>query len=90
MPPPKTPQRPRDDRQRSGSGRQDPRRKKCPFCLKETRYVDYKDYPMMKPFVDYFGNIMKRYYTGVCLKHQKMLRSGIERARFLGFLAYRK
>ena len=72
------------------SGRSDPRLKQCPFCGKMTLYIDYKDYPTMKPFIDYFGNIMKRYYTGVCLKHQKMLRSGIERARFLGFLAYRK
>lgn len=90
MAPPKSNQRPnRNERSRSG-GRADPRLKKCPFCIKETRYVDYKDYPMMKPFVDYFGNIMKRYYTGVCLKHQKLLRGAIERARFLGFLAYRK
>jgi ribosomal protein S18 len=44
----------------------------------------------MKSFVDYFGNIMKRYYSGVCLKHQKMLRLSVERARFMGMLAYRK
>ncbi len=70
--------------------RQDPRHKKCGFCDKQTQYIDWKDYPTMKPSVDYFGNIMKRYYTGVCLKHQKMLRNAIERARFMGFLAYRK
>ena len=44
----------------------------------------------MKPYIDYFGNIMKRYYSGVCLKHQKMTRNAIERARFMGMLAYRK
>ncbi len=70
--------------------RQNPRTKKCAFCLKGTRYVDYKDYPTMKPYIDYFGNIMKRYYTGNCLKHQKMLRDGIERARFMAMIAYRK
>lgn len=75
--------------------RQDPKLKKCPFCIRSStslgaKYIDYKDYPTIKPFTDYFGNIMKRYYTGVCLKHQKMLRTAIERARFLGFLAYRK
>jgi small subunit ribosomal protein S18 len=52
--------------------------------------VDYKDYPTMKPFIDYFGNIMKRYYTGVCLKHQKILKTAVERARFMGMLSYRK
>ena len=71
--------------------RSDPRQKQCPFCAGGgAKYIDYKDYPLIKPYVDYFGNIMKRYYTGVCLKHQKMLRTAIERARFLGFLAYRK
>ena len=70
--------------------RSDPRLKKCPFCLKETPYFDYKDYPTLKPQLDYFGNIMKRYYTGVCLKHQKMLKTAVERARFMGMLSYRK
>lgn len=70
--------------------RSDPRLKKCPFCEHETQYIDYKDYPTIKPFIDYFGNIRNRYYTGVCLKHQKMIKNATERARFLGMLAYRK
>jgi small subunit ribosomal protein S18 len=70
--------------------RPDPRTKKCPFCFQKTPYIDYKDYPTMRPYIDYFGNIRKRYYTGVCLKHQKMLRGAVELARFMGMLAYRK
>jgi small subunit ribosomal protein S18 len=70
--------------------RADPRLKKCPFCDREVEYVDYKDYPTLKPYTDYFGNIRQRYYTGVCLRHQKMLKPAIERARFMGMLAYRK
>ncbi len=70
--------------------RQDPRSKKCQFCEKEVKYIDWKDYPTMKRSIDYFGNIIKRYYTGNCLKHQKMLKNAIERARFMGMLAYRK
>lgn len=70
--------------------RSDPRAKPCPFCGKVTKYMDYKDYPTLKPYTDYFGNIRSRYYTGVCLKHQKMLRNAIELARFMGMLAYRK
>jgi small subunit ribosomal protein S18 len=72
--------------------RSDPRLKICPFCDKDkgVTYIDYKDYPSLKPYVDYFGNIMKRYYTGVCLRHQKMLKTAIERARFMGMIAYRK
>ncbi len=65
-------------------------KKSCPFDREGVAYFDYKDYPTLKPFIDYFGNIRNRYYTGVCLKHQKMLKNAIERARFLGMLAYRK
>ncbi|PIR49520.1 30S ribosomal protein S18 [Candidatus Peregrinibacteria bacterium CG10_big_fil_rev_8_21_14_0_10_54_7] len=70
--------------------RSDPRLKQCPFCEKDAQYIDWKDYPIMKPFIDYFGNIRQRYYTGVCLKHQKMLKTAVERARFMCMLAYRK
>ncbi len=78
------------NQQKQQQRRADPRGKKCPFCDKNARYLDYKDYPTLKPYTDYFGNIRNRYYTGVCLKHQKMLRLGIERARFMAMLAYRK
>lgn len=77
-------------RQQKNQNRGDPRMKKCEYCEKKVQYVDYKDYPTMKPFIDYFGNIRARYYSGLCLKHQKMLRLAVERARFLAFLAYRK
>ena len=78
--------------------RPDLKSKPCPFCQpdsglaggKQTKYIDYKDYPTLKPYMDYFGNIRAKYYTGVCLKHQKLLRTAIERARFLAMLAYRK
>ncbi len=70
--------------------RTDPRHRKCPFCDKGVQYIDYKDYGTIKEYTDYFGNIRQRYYTGTCLKHQKMLREAIERARYMGMLAYRK
>jgi len=70
--------------------RTDPRLKECAFCESGTVHIDYKDYGLLKPFIDYFGNIRNRYYSGVCLRHQKKLREAVERARFLGMLAYRK
>jgi small subunit ribosomal protein S18 len=70
--------------------RSDPKLKRCPFCEHGAKYIDYKDYPTLKPYTDYFGNIRNRYYTGICLKHQKMIKMAIERARFMGMLAYRK
>ncbi|OGJ53910.1 30S ribosomal protein S18 [Candidatus Peribacteria bacterium RIFCSPHIGHO2_02_FULL_49_16] len=65
-------------------------KKICHFCKSGAKYVDYKDYPLMKSHLDYFGNIRKRFHTGTCLRHQKMLKTAIERARFMGMLAYRK
>lgn len=62
----------------------------CPFTKADISYIDWKDYPTLKNFTDYFGNIKKRYYTGTSLRHQKMLRQAIERARFMGLLPYRK
>ena len=76
--------------QQSQQRRSDPRTKQCPFCGKKTKYIDYKDFPALKPYLDYFSNIRNRYYTGVCLRHQKMLRLAIERATFLAMVAYRK
>lgn len=67
-----------------------PKMKICSFCQKDTWEVDYKDYPTLKPHVDYFGNMRNRSRTGTCLQHQKMLKTAIERARFMGMLAYRK
>ncbi len=64
--------------------------KTCSFCGTQTKYLDYKDYPTLKPYMDYFANIRQRYYTGVCLKHQKMLKTAVERSRFMAMLPYRK
>jgi small subunit ribosomal protein S18 len=67
-----------------------PGKRSCPFTKAGVTHIDWKDYPTLKNFTDYFGNIKKRYYTGVSLRHQKMLRKAIERARFMGMLSYRK
>ena len=71
-----------------------PGKRPCPFCgrkgEKSALWIDYKDYPTLKKYTNYFGNIKKRYYTGICLRHQRMLRLAVERARFLGIIAYRK
>ncbi len=84
----------RTQNQNRNQNRNDPRQKQCTFCApngeNKTLYIDYKDFAAMKPFTDYFGNIRARYYSGVCLRHQKMLKMAIEKARFMGMLAYRK
>ena len=67
-----------------------PGQRPCPFCKAGVTNISWADYPTLKNFTDYFGNIKKRYYTGVCLKHQKSLRRAVERARFMGLIAFRK
>jgi small subunit ribosomal protein S18 len=67
-----------------------PGKRPCLFCKKSVQWIDYKDYPTLKKYTNYFGNIKKRYYTGVCLRHQKMLKRAVERARFMAILSYRK
>ena len=85
-----TPQQKNYHNKNQNQNRSDPHLKKCDICEKEVPYIDYKDYPTMKPYIDYFGNIRAKYYTGVCLRHQKMVRHAVELARFMGMLAYRK
>ncbi|OGG91960.1 30S ribosomal protein S18 [Candidatus Kaiserbacteria bacterium RIFCSPLOWO2_12_FULL_53_8] len=67
-----------------------PGQRPCPFTKAGVTSIDWKDFPTLKNFTDYFGNIKKRYYTGTSLRHQKMLKQAIERARFMGLLPYRK
>jgi small subunit ribosomal protein S18 len=67
-----------------------PGKRPCPFCKQGAMWIDHKDYPTLKKFTNYFSAIKKRYYTGVCLRHQKMLKTAVERARFMGIIAYRK
>ncbi len=67
-----------------------PGKRPCPFTKAGVDYIDWKDFPTLKNFTDYFGNMKKRYYTGASLRHQKMLRQAVERARFMGLLPYRK
>ena len=67
-----------------------PGKRPCPFTKAKRTHIDWKDYPTLKNFTDYFGNIKKRHYTGVSLRHQKMLKKAVERARFMALLPYRK
>lgn len=62
--------------------------KKCEFCDKKMKYIDYKNLPVMFGYITYYAKIKPRYYTGVCLKHQKMLARAIKRARHLALLPF--
>ena len=62
--------------------------KPCQFCIEGAKYIDYKNIPLLLKFVSKFAKIVPRYYTGVCLKHQKTLARAIKNARFMALLQF--
>jgi len=65
-----------------------PGKRRCTFCTSQMKDIDYKDSPTLKHFVNGFKKIKGRYYTGVCLSHQKKLSNAIKRARHLALLPF--
>jgi small subunit ribosomal protein S18 len=63
-------------------------KRRCAFCTNQIADIDYKDVPALKHFVDGFQKIKNRYYTGVCLNHQKKLANAIKRARHVALLPF--
>lgn len=64
--------------------------KPCSFCEEKVRYIDYKNIKALNPYVTKYAKIVPRYYSGVCLRHQKMLARSIKRAREMALLPYVK
>ena len=52
--------------------------------------INWKSLSVLKFYTTRFGNIKPRKYTGNSVKHQKMVRTAIIRARELGLLPYTK
>lgn len=63
-------------------------KRRCTFCTNQMTTIDYKDLPTLKHFVDGFRRIKNRYYTGVCLNHQKKLTLAVKRARHMALLPF--
>lgn len=62
--------------------------KECQFCKDKVQNIEYKNLPLLYPYINYFAKIKKRYYSGVCLRHQKKLATAIKRARFMALLPF--
>lgn len=62
--------------------------KACQFCVDEVKYIDFKNIRLVKRFTSQYGKIVPRYYTGVCLKHQKSLAGAIKVARIAALLPF--
>lgn len=60
----------------------------CYFTKNKIEFIDYKDTEMLKQFMNSFGRMKTRRYTGVCGKHQRQLADAIKHARFMALVPY--
>ena len=63
-------------------------KRRCAFCTNQMKDIDYKDVKTLKHFINGFKKIKSRYYTGVCLRHQKILSTAIKRAREMALVPF--
>ncbi|MBA4336950.1 30S ribosomal protein S18 [bacterium] len=64
--------------------------KQCEFCDSDAQYVDYKNIKAIMPFTTKYAKIVPKYYSGLCLRHQKMIARAIKRARFMALIPFVK
>lgn len=63
-------------------------KKKCPFCAEKITQIDYKNLPLIKRFISQYGRIVPRFYSGVCLNHQKKVANSVKLAREMALVPY--
>jgi len=63
-------------------------KRRCTFCTNQMQDIDYKDVTTLKNFINGFQKIKPKYYSGVCLSHQKKLAQAIKRARHMALLPF--
>lgn len=64
------------------------RKKACPLCSDKNFVLDYKNFDIMKKFVNDKGKILPRRTTGACSKHQRDITLAVKRARQIAILPY--
>jgi len=57
------------------------RRKVCPICAEQIKYIDYKNTAFLRRFLTDRGRIESRRKLNTCAKHQRALARAIKRAR---------
>lgn len=65
-----------------------PKKKICVFCVDSINKVDYKDVAKLRKYTTERGKILPRRISGNCAKHQRLLTTGINRARMIALLPY--
>lgn len=64
--------------------------KTCAFCDDGVSYIDYKNLKATNPYTTKYAKIVPKYYSGVCLRHQKMVARAIKRSRFMALTPFVK
>ena len=64
------------------------RKKACPLCSDKNFVLDYKNFDIMKKFINDEEKILPRRTTGACAKHQRDITLAIKRARQIAILPY--
>jgi len=65
-------------------------RKRCYFTDNKIKYIDFKDFELLKRFISERGKILPRRVTGTKAYFQKHLAVAIKRARFMALLPFVK
>uniref|UniRef100_A0A832GPT5 Small ribosomal subunit protein bS18 n=1 Tax=Caldimicrobium thiodismutans TaxID=1653476 RepID=A0A832GPT5_9BACT len=65
-----------------------PRKKVCRFCADPSLVLDYKNYELLKNFINEKGMILHRRQTGNCAYHQRKLTTAIKQARIMALLPF--
>jgi len=61
-------------------------KKRCKFCEFQVPHIDYKNVGLLTRFISQYGRIIPKYYTGVCLSHQKKIARAIKTARQIALI----
>ncbi len=72
----------------SGRRRFRRRPRNCQFCGDKSLKISYKEYELLKRFVNEAGKIRTRRETGNCAKHQRLVSKEVKRARHMALLPF--
>ncbi len=64
------------------------RKKVCPLCSDKNYVLDYKNFEIVKKYVNEKGKILARRTTGACSEHQRRITVAVKRARAIAILPY--
>ncbi len=65
-------------------------KKQCKFCKEGVETLDYKNPELYWGCLTRYGTIRPRYYSGVCIRHQKAFALAVKHARHMGLLPFVK